>query len=126
MDAIQPGLTEECSETVIEQLTAVAIGSGSIAVYATPAMIALMERAAVMALDHRLNEGLTSVGVAVEIRHLNATPIGRHVTAKAEIIEVDGRRVTFKLTAWDDANVVGEGTHVRVIVDQDRFMRRAQ
>jgi predicted thioesterase len=121
MDELKLGLTAEVSEFVSEQLTAVSIRSGLVSAYATPAMIALMEHASVVAIQKSLSKGQTSVGVEVTVKHLAATPVGVRVRARAEVIAVDGRRVTLKVEAWDPHEKIGEGTHTRVVVDAARF-----
>jgi fluoroacetyl-CoA thioesterase len=126
MDNIQIGLAAERSETVIESLLATRLGSGSVEVYATPAMIALMESAAVAAIEPLLPEGQASVGIALDIRHLAATPPGQQVRARAEVTAVDGRKVTFRVQAWDEQEQIGEGTHTRYVIDVTRFMQRVQ
>lgn len=120
------GLNAYVSEDVSEELTAVSMGSGTVRVYATPAMIALMERASVAALEKCLRADQTSVGVEVNIQHLAATPVGMRVEARAEVIAIEGRRVTFKVEAWDAREKIGAGTHTRVIVDTARFMERVK
>ncbi len=124
MGNIKVGLVGEQSVMVTEALTAKHLGSGSILVYATPAMIALMEGAAVAAIDPRLAEGETSVGTRLEVRHVAATPIGQQVRARAEVTGVDGRQVTFSVQAWDELELIGEGTHTRFIIDLARFEQR--
>ncbi len=126
MDKITVGLIGEYSTTVTEALTAIHFGSGSIVVYATPAMIALMETAAVAAIDPLLLEGQASVGTVVNIRHLAATPVGHRVRARAEVTAVEGRQVTFSVEAWDEKERIGEGTHMRFVVDVARFMQRVE
>lgn len=126
MDNIKPGLTGERTITVTQEMTAKHLGSGSIAVYATPAMIALMEYAAVAALDPLLPEGQASVGVEIAVKHLAATPLGHQVKARAEVTGVDERRVLFRVQAWDEQELIGEGTHTRVVIDMARFMRRVE
>lgn len=126
MDNLQTGLAAERSETVVESLLATRLGSGSVAVYATPAMIALMESAAVAAIEPLLPEGQASVGIALDVRHLAATPPGQQVRARAEVVEVDGRKVTFRVQAWDERGLIGEGTHARFVIDVARFMQRVQ
>lgn len=121
---INPGSKGEKSTTVTPELTARHIGSGGLDVYATPAMIALMEAAAVTVLDPLLPEGQGSVGVALDVKHLAATPLGHTVRAEAEVTAVDGKRVTFTVRAWDDRELIGEGTHTRYIIDTARFMER--
>jgi fluoroacetyl-CoA thioesterase len=110
----------------VDALLATHLGSGSIAVYATPAMIALMESAAVAAIDPLLPEGQASVGVALDVRHLAATPPGQQVRARAEVLAVAGRKVTFKVQAWDEHEIIGEGTHTRYVIDRVRFVERVQ
>jgi fluoroacetyl-CoA thioesterase len=126
MDNLQTGLAAERSETVVESLLATRLGSGSVAVYATPAMIALMESAAVAAIEPLLPEGQASVGIALDVRHLAATPPGQQVRARAEVVEVDGRKVTFRVQAWDERELIGEGTHARFVIDVARFMQRVR
>ncbi len=124
MDAIHPGLSAEVTTTVTPDRTARHLGSGGIDVYATPAMVSLMESAAVKAIDPLLPEGQASVGVSLEIRHLAATPLGQTVRARAEVTGVEGRRVFFTVQAWDEAGLIGEGTHTRFVIDTARFLER--
>ncbi len=126
MDSIHPGLTGEYQTPVTAALTARQMGSGSLEVYATPALAALMEAAAVAALDPLLQPGQTSVGTTLEVRHLAATPPGMVVRARAEVTAVDGRRVTFAIQAWDERELIGEGVHTRVVVDTERFLSRLE
>ncbi len=123
--ALTPGLTGEMSVTVTEDLTATALGSGSVQVYSTPALVALLEAAAIEALAGHLPDGMTTVGVRVDVRHLAATPVGQTVTARATLREVDGRRLVFDVAAQDPVEPVAEGTHERFIVDRARFESRA-
>ncbi len=124
MDQIEPGLVGELKLVVTEQLTASAYGSGLVAAFATPAMVGLMEGASVNAIQKCMAPGQTSVGTEVCIKHLAATPIGLNVRARAEVTGVDGRRVTFKVQAWDDRELIGEGTHARMVIDEVRFNER--
>lgn len=126
MDNIRIGLIGERSATVTSSLSAVEMGSGSLEVYATPAMIALMEGAAVAALAPCLAKNQSSVGVAVEVQHVAATPLGQRVRARAEVIAIEGRQVIFKVQAWDEKELIGEGLHRRVVIDVDRFMTRVR
>ena len=126
MDNIQIGLAAERCETVIESLLATRLGSGSVEVYATPAMVALMESAAVAVIEGLLPEGQSSVGIALDVKHLAATPPGQQVRARAEVNEVDGRKVTFTVWAWDEQELIGEGTHTRYAIDVARFMQRVE
>ncbi len=124
MDKIKPGVTGEKAMTVTEAQSARHIGSGAVRVFATPAMIALMEQAAVDAIDKLLPEGQASVGTALNVRHLAATPVGQQVRARAEVTAVDGRQVTFNVQAWDEAELIGEGTHTRFVIDVARYLQR--
>jgi predicted thioesterase len=123
---LQAGLTGEARAMVDGQRLASAYGSGSVDVYATPAMIGLMEQAAVNAVDHLLPPGQSSVGTRVDVQHLAATPPGVEVHARAELTAVDGRRLTFRVEAFDPTEKIGSGTHERVIVDLARLLERAQ
>ena len=121
---IQPGLSAEMEIAVTETETAVHLGSGLVPVYATPALVALMESAAVRALEGYLSDGQTTVGGQIDVRHLAATPVGMKVRARAELIEVDGRKLTFRIQAWDEVEQIGDANHVRYIVDEDKFMAK--
>lgn len=122
MESIQPGLTGEARATVTDTLLATYLGSGSVDVYATPGMVALMEAAAVAAVDPQLPEDRASVGVELQVKHLAATPPGEGVRAQAEVTAVDGRKVTLTVQAWDEHELIGEGTHVRYVIDVGRFV----
>jgi len=119
--SIQAELNAEIEITVSETETAVHLGSGSIAVYATPALVALMENAAVCALEGYLPEGQTTVGGQIDVRHLAATPVGMKVRALAELVEVSGRKLTFTIQAWDEVEQIGEARHVRFLIDTKKF-----
>lgn len=119
-----PGLTGEAVTPVTADNTATAMGSGTVAVFATPALAALLEAAAVDALRNALENGQTSVGVHLDVQHLAATPVGMTVRAEARLMTVEGRRLTFRVAAFDGVEQVGVGTHQRVIVDTERFMSR--
>ena len=118
------GARGDQTQRVTDDLTAIAMGSGSLPVFSTPAMIALMEAAAVAAIDHLLPEGQASVGIEVNVRHLSATPVGEEIIASAIVTQIDGKRVTFEVRAWDRKELIGEGTHMRYIIDELRFMSR--
>lgn len=122
--SLQPGLKGEASTTVVYENTAAAVGAGGVEVFATPMMIALMENAAWRAVADFLEEGYVSVGTRVDVRHLAATPIGQRVRATAELVEVDGRRLVFRVEAYDEEKKIGEGTHERFIVHLQRFLER--
>jgi predicted thioesterase len=123
-EAIQPGVAAELTLLVEPRHTATHWGSGGVDVLATPQMIGLMEQAAVLAIDGLLPEGHKSVGTVVHVAHLAATPVGRTVTARAEVVAVAGRKVSFSVVAFDERNKIGEGTHERVIINLERFMAR--
>ena len=101
------------------------VGSGSVRVFATPELVLLLEKAAVAALDEHLEPGQTTVGSGLEITHLAATPLGMQVQGTAEILAIDGRKVTFKVTAEDEMDRIAEGVHTRFIVDAEKFQARA-
>lgn len=111
------------AETFVEKAdTAAEVGSGSLLVYATPCMVALMEGAACEAIAAALNDTETTVGTALDIRHIAATPVGLEVRAEAEVTAVEGKVITFAVTAYDESGKIGEGTHTRVIVNSQRFL----
>ena len=118
------GLIGEQTTTVTDSLTAQAFGSGSLPVYATPAIIALMEAASVTAINHLIPSHQTSVGTFVSIKHLAASALGQTIRARAEVTQVEGNQISFAVQAWDNKQLIGEGTHTRFIVDVDRFMKR--
>ncbi|HML22743.1 MAG TPA: hotdog domain-containing protein [Aggregatilinea sp.] len=123
---LTPGLTGEARVTVTAGLTARALGSGLVEVYSTPSLIALLEAAAVAALDGHLAEGQTSVGTHLDVSHLAATPVGMRVRAQATLREIDGRRLVFDVAAWDETEQIASGTHARFLVDAARFIQRAE
>jgi len=123
---LKPGLSAEKTETVSEKNTASALGSGSLSVYATPAMAALMEAAAVSALDPLLPQGYSSVGTELNIKHLSATPPDMKVSARAELLSVEGKALFFKVEAFDEAGKIGEGAHTRFIIEIEKFMTRTE
>ena len=126
LEAIKLGAVGERSLVVEEQHTAARWGSGSLLVFSTPEMIALMECAAVAAVDSVLPPGHHTVGIHLEVSHTAATPVGHKVTAHAELIEIDGRKLGFRVRAHDEAGTIGEGLHYRFIIEEERFMRRAR
>jgi predicted thioesterase len=117
-------MTGEATTTVVHENTAAAVGAGGVEVFGTPMMIALMENASWRAVATHLDEGDVTVGILVNVRHLAATPIGQKVRAVAELIEVDGRRLVFKVEAYDERQKIGEGQHERFIVQLDKFLSR--
>ena len=116
------GMTNESVLTVEEKHTASAYGSGSIFVFATPAMIGLMENAALNCVDDSLGDQWTTVGTHVDISHIAATKMGKEAKAIAELIEMDGKKLRFKVTAFDEDQKIGEGYHNRYIIDREEFM----
>jgi fluoroacetyl-CoA thioesterase len=121
-----PGLTAEIEAIVTEADTAERLGSGLVPVLGTPALVALLERAAVQALVGRLPPGQTSVGGRIDVRHLAPTPVGMRIHARAELLEVQGRRLIFHVEAWDEVEQIGEASHERFVVDETRFVAKAQ
>ena len=119
---ITVGLKGKTETTVEREDTALEVGSGSLLVYATPCMVALMEGAACEAIASCLPEEKTSVGTEISISHLSATPVGLEVWAEAEVTAVEGNLVTFSVTAYDEAGKIGEGTHKRAIITCQRFL----
>ena len=121
---IEVGMKGEASTLVEREDTAFEVGSGSLLVYATPCMVTLMEGAACEAIEEALSEGQTTVGTELNIRHISATPVGLEVRAEAEVTAVEGKAITFKVTAYDEAGVIGEGEHKRFIVNSQKFLDR--
>lgn len=122
---VEVGMTGS-AETLVERAdTAQEVGSGSLLVYATPCMVALMEGAACNALEGKLAECETSVGTRMDVQHLAATPVGMEVRAESRLTAVDGRRLTFEITAFDEAGEIGKATHERVVVKTERFLEKA-
>ncbi|MCU0806001.1 MAG: thioesterase family protein [Burkholderiales bacterium] len=124
LSRVAPGLKGKAGLVVTHQQTAPHVGSGRVPVLATPVMVNLLEAAALDALERFLPEGHQSLGTDLNVRHLAATPVGMRVTAHAEVTAVDGRTVTFRVWAEDEVEPIGEGTHVRVVVNVARFDAR--
>ena len=124
--SIEIGIKGRAETVVTEQNTAAAVGSGLVPVFATPYMIALMENAAVNALTPYMEENQGSVGTHLDVSHDAATPIGMKVWAEAEVTAVDGKALTFSVTAYDEAGVIGKGTHNRFVITVDRFLAKAE
>ena len=116
------GLKGQASTLVEREDTAYSVGSGQLLVYATPCMVALMEGAACDAIAQCLPEGKDSVGIMLNIKHVAATPVGMEVRAEAELTAVEGSKLTFKVSAYDEAGLIGEGTHERAIITTQRFL----
>ncbi len=126
MSELKQGLKGSAELHVDEAHTAPRIGSGRVHVLATPVMINLMEAAALDAAEHLLKPGSQSLGTHLDVSHIAATPVGMRVRATAEVTQVDGNRVTFRVEAHDEAELIGEGTHERIVVDVSRFDRRVR
>ena len=124
MKQLSAGLSASRTTTVADANTAQAMGSGDLPVFATPAMIALMENAAMQAVEAALPEGSTTVGAAMQTTHSKPSGLGAEVTATATLTEVDGRKLTFRVEAPDRIATIGEGIHVRYIVDRTRFLTK--
>lgn len=112
------------SELVTNKNTAKTYGSGDIDVYATPAMVGLMEGASILLLDKALETGFSTVGTKIDVNHVAATPIGMNVTAEAELLEVTGKKLVFKISAFDERGTIGEGTHERFIIEVEKFLNK--
>ena len=121
---IETGMKHISEMTVTDQVTAVAMGSGDLPVLATPAMMALMENAAMLAVAHELPEGCTTVGGHIESSHVRPSAVGDKVVAMAEVTRVDGKKIEFAVAAYAGDTLIGEGTHLRFVVDRDKFLSR--
>jgi fluoroacetyl-CoA thioesterase len=126
LTGIRPGLIGTAELTVAPEHTAPFVGSGRIAVLATPVMINVIEAAALAAIEHLLPAGHQSLGIHLDVRHFAATPVGLGVTATAEVLDIAGRTVTFRVDVHDEREAIGGGTHQRVVVSVARFDERAQ
>lgn len=121
---INIGITGEAKDIVNENNIAKTLRSGELKVYATPAMIALMEEASYKSIQTELEDGQGSVGILMNVKHLSSTPVGMEVTAKSELIELDRRRLVFKVEAYDECGKIGEGIHERFIIDNEDFQKK--
>lgn len=122
--SLEPGLVSEITLVVTDEHTAARYGSGLVPVFSTPHLVALLENAAKTLVEPYLAAGQSTVGTVVNVRHLAATPVGMTVRARAELLAVDGRRLRFRVEAWDEQEKIGEGEHERFIITWDRFMAR--
>lgn len=123
---LKVGDTFESRLIVKEEHTAAAFGSGAIMVFSTPMMIGLMENAALKCAELGLEDGFSTVGIEVNVRHLAATPVGQEVVATAELVHIDGKKLTFKVLAKDQVEIIGEGTHERFVIEVDKFLKRVE
>ena len=121
---IEIGLKHTSELVVTEAVTAAVVGSGDMPVLATPMMMALMENAAMLAVKDELPEGSTTVGGHIESSHLKPSKIGDKVSATAEVTKVDGRKIGFKVSAYSGDTLLGEGTHLRFVVDREKFLAK--
>ncbi len=122
---LKQGLLGKEQTIVSHSNCALTMGSGSLEVFSTPSMIALMECAAANSVKAHLEPGKTTVGVSIDAKHVSATPLGMTITCESELVEVDGKRLVFKITASDKAGVIGTATHERMIVDAKKLLEKA-
>lgn len=123
---LKEGITGEAETIVSDENTAVKMGSGTLPVFATPAMVAVVEKAAWSSVAGELEEGQSTVGTAMSLSHESATPVGLKITAKTTLTAVDRRKLTFSWEAYDEAGLIGRGTHERFIVDDEKFVTKAE
>ena len=121
---LEVGIKGQREIIVTKQNTAAGIGSGNLEVFSTPMMILLMEESCFMSVNDILEEGFTTVGTCVNVKHLSATPLGMKVVIKSELINVDGKALTFKVEAYDEKGLIGEGIHERFIVNNEKFQAK--
>ena len=126
MPDLAPGLAAEFEHRVTETDTASHWGSGGLPVFSTPSLVGLMESAAVIALTGHLSPGQTTVGGHIDVHHLAATPVGMTVRARADLIAIHGRKLVFKIQAWDEVELIGEADHDRFVIDEAKFMAKVQ
>ncbi len=123
-DMLEVGIKGHQEMTVTEEFTAKSMGSGVMDVYATPAMLALMEKTAFTSVADQLNEGCGSVGIRVEIEHVAPSPVGMKITCDSELIEIEGRKLIFSVEAYDEAGLIGKGIHERFIIESEKFQQK--
>ncbi|MDF9409570.1 MAG: Fluoroacetyl-CoA thioesterase [Pelotomaculum sp. PtaB.Bin013] len=126
MSGLQVGIEGKASIVVNNDNTAMAYGSGAVNVFATPALIGLMEKAALSSVDPLLDAGYTTVGTKIDVKHLAATPIGMNVTATSRLVEVNGKRLLFNIEVRDEVDLVGTGVHERFIIELSGFIKRVE
>ena len=125
MKELKAGIIGNDEVVVTEANTAAAMGSGTLPVFATPALVALMEKTAQESVQDDLEEGCGSVGTMICAKHVSATPVGMKVTCQSELVAVEGRKLVFKITASDACGVVGEADHERFIIQNEKFLKKA-
>lgn len=123
---MEKGIKGSSKTIVTEAITAKAMGSGLLPVYATPAMIALMEETASSSVQEFLEEGQGTVGTLINVKHVSASPLGMEITCETELVEIDRKRLVFDVKAYDRAGLIGEGTHERFIIDNEKFMSKTE
>ncbi len=123
---MEAGIKGRKSFRVAKEQLASEVGSGLVSVFATPMMIAAIENTAASSIENELEEGRTSVGTHINVSHVAATPEGMEVRIETELIKVDGKKLLFHVAAYDEAGLIGEGTHERVVVDKERFEQKAK
>ena len=121
---MQAGIKGRREQTVTAEMSAARIGSGLVEVFATPMMVALIEQTCLESVIPYLDEGQGTVGTLVNVSHVSATPVGMRVWCESELVEVDRRRLVFKVKAYDECGLIGEGTHERFIIDNAKFMEK--
>ena len=126
MAELMTGITGRAEDDVTENRTAAFMGSGGLRVYATPRMTAMMEYTAWSSVEPYLEEGMGTVGTRLEVSHLAASPVGAHITYESELTGIDRRKLVFTVRAYDNSGLIGEGIHERFIIDNARFMEKAQ
>lgn len=123
-ELLEAGLKGQQEIIVTEEVTAKQVGSGTLPVFATPAMISLMENTAYKSVADYLEEGCGTVGTLMNVSHIAATPVGMKVTCETELVKVDGRALTFTVKAYDECGLIGEGTHERFIIVEEKFLAK--
>lgn len=123
---LEIGIKGHQETTVTAANVASNVGSGMVQVFATPMMIALMEKSAALSIEPYLEGGQSSVGTHIDVTHCSATPVGMKVWADTEVVEIDRRKVTFSVKAYDEKGLIGEGTHERFVIDIEKFIAKAQ
>ena len=123
---IETGIKGRQEAVVTESMLSTNVGSGRVRVFATPMMISLMEKTATLSVEPHLEPGQSTVGTLVNVAHLAATPLGAKVYAESELVAIDRRKLVFKVAAYDEKGLIGEGTHERFVIDIDRFQSKAE
>ena len=121
---LEIGISGVTEDVVTAENAASGMSSGGLPVYATPRMIGMMEYTAWASVEPYMEEGKGTVGTHLDVSHVSASPIGAHIRIESELTEIDRRRLVFRVSAFDDAGLIGEGTHERFIVDNEKFMER--